>query len=131
VEDTSLAIVRFTSGAVGTIVSSTAVFPGFAARLEITGTKGTVIIEDGRLVSRAFGDGAQPADGGPQPGAGAAADPADLDVSGHAAQLADLLAAIHEGRAPAVDGEAGRAALEIVCAVYESSRSGRTVTLRS
>jgi predicted dehydrogenase len=52
-------------------------------------------------------------------------------VSGHAAQLADLLAAIDEGRPPAVDGEAGRAALEIVCAVYESSRSGRTVRLRS
>ncbi len=140
VEDTSLAIVRFTSGAVGTIVSSTAVFPGFPQRLEITGTGGTVIIEDGRLVSRVFGDGAQAADGGPQPtdggpqpetGPGAAADPAALDVSGHAAQLADLLAAIDEGRPPAVDGEAGRAALEIVCAVYESSRSGRTVRLRS
>jgi UDP-N-acetyl-2-amino-2-deoxyglucuronate dehydrogenase len=146
VEDTSLAIVRFTSGAVGTIVSSTAAFPGFAARLEITGTKGTVIIEDGRLVSRAFGDGAQAAGGGPRPadggpgqesgsgsrsGSGAAADPAALDVSGHATQLADLLAAIDEGRAPAVDGAAGRAALEIVCAVYESSRSGRSVTLSS
>ena len=136
-EDTSLAIVRFTSGAVGTIMSSTAAFPGFAACLEITGTKGTVIIEDGRLVSRALGDDVQPADGGvrqPEEGGprpGAAADPAALDFSGHAAQLADLLGAIDEGRAPAVDGEAGRAALEIVCAVYESSRSGRTVTLRS
>jgi len=130
-EDTSLAIVRFTSGAVGTIMSSTAAFPGFPQRLEITGTKGTVIVEDGQLVSRAFEDDAQPVDGGPRLGAGAAADPAVLDFSGHAAQLADLLAAIDEGRAPAVDGEAGRAALEIVCAVYESSRSGRTVTLRS
>jgi predicted dehydrogenase len=139
-EDTSLAIVRFTSGAVGTIMSSTAAFPGFPQRLEITGTKGTVIIEDGRLVSRAFGDGKQAADGGAQlaeggprlgAGAGAGADPVALDFSGHAAQLADLLAAIDEGRAPAVDGEAGRAALEIVCAVYESSRSGRPVTLRS
>ena len=96
-----------------------------------------MIIEDGRLVSRAFGDGIQPADGGVQQlaegaaGPGAAANPAALDISGHAAQLADLLAAIDEGRAPAVDGEAGRAALEIVCAVYESSRSGRPVTLRS
>ena len=82
------------------------------------------------LISR---DGAGPADDAPRPaaGPGAAADPATLDVSGHAAQLADLLAAIDERRAPAVDGEAGRAALEIVCAVYESSRLGRTVTLRS
>jgi len=48
VEDTSLAIVRFASGAVGTILSSTAAFPGFPQRLEITGTEGTVTIEDGR-----------------------------------------------------------------------------------
>ncbi|HEX2818913.1 MAG TPA: Gfo/Idh/MocA family oxidoreductase [Streptosporangiaceae bacterium] len=150
VEDTSLALVRFTSGAVGTIVSSTAAFPGFPQRLEITGTKGTVIIEDGQLVGRAFGDdaqpagdgtqpagsGAQPADGDPRPADGdprpaAAADPAALDISGHVAQIGELLAAIDEGRAPAVDGEAGRATLEIVCAVYESARSGRAVTLGS
>jgi len=144
VEDTALAILRFTSGAVGTIMSSTAAFPGFPQRLEITGTSGTVILEDGQIVRRAFGndarpdharpdqtgtaDPAPPGDGG-RPGA--AADPAALDVSGHVAQIGDLLAAIGEGREPAVGGQAGRDALEIVCAVYESSRSGRTVTLGS
>ena len=61
-EDTALAIVRFGSGAVGTILSSTAAFPGFPQRLEITGTEGTVIIEDGQMVRRAFGAGAR-ADG--------------------------------------------------------------------
>ena len=137
VEDTALAIVRFSSGAVATILSSTAAYPGFPQRLEITGTEGTVIIEDGRIVRRAFGAGARPADGGhgtdDDDGAarGAAADPAAIGVVGHAAQIADLLAAIEEGREPAVGGEAGRDALEIVCAVYESARTGRTVTLRS
>ena len=137
VEDTALAIVRFSSGAVGTILSSTAAYPGFPQRLEITGTEGTVIIEDGRIVRRAFGAGARPDGGGhgtdDDDGAarGAAADPAAIDVAGHAAQIADLLAAIEEGREPAVGGEAGRDALEIVCAVYESARTGRTVTLGS
>jgi predicted dehydrogenase len=55
VEDTALAIVRFASGAVGTILSSTAAYPGFPQRLDITGTDGTVIVEDGRIVRRAFG----------------------------------------------------------------------------
>jgi len=136
-EDTALAIVRFGSGAVGTILSSTAACPGFPQRLEITGTEGTVIIADGEIVRRAFGTGAGTggADGDDRPDgadgrrSGTAADPVALDVSGHAAQLADLLAAIDEGREPAVDGLAGRDALEIVCAVYESARSGRTVTL--
>ena len=48
----------------------------------------------------------------------------------HAAQLADLLAAAGEGREPAVSGQDGRDALEVVRAVYESSRTGRPVRLR-
>ena len=136
VEDTALAIVRFGSGAVGTILSSTAAFPGFPQRLEVTGTDGTVIVEDGRIVRRAFGaqagtrrPGRGPGDGAGPGAIGAAADPAAIDVASHAAQIADLLAAIEEGREPAVDGQAGRDALEIVCAVYESARTGRAVLL--
>jgi predicted dehydrogenase len=121
VEDTALAIVRFASGAVGTILSSTAAYPGFPQRLEITGTDGTVIVEDGRIVRGAGAVGAA--------AVGAAADPAAIEVASHAAQIADLLAAVEEGRAPAVDGQAGRDALEIVRAVYESARTSAPVRL--
>jgi UDP-N-acetyl-2-amino-2-deoxyglucuronate dehydrogenase len=139
VEDTSLAVVRFASGAVGTILSSTAAFPGFPQRLEITGTEGTVIVEDGQIVRRALrtdppgGDGpapaAAPASAAANVAASAAADPAALQVAGHAAQIADLLTAVDSGREPAVSGQSAREALEIVLAVYESSRAGRPVTL--
>jgi predicted dehydrogenase len=130
VEDTALAIVRFASGAVGTIAATTAAYPGFPQRLEITGTEGTVTVEDGRLVRTALrGDVAADADRLPDAAQSAADDPAALDAAVHAAQLADLLAAIDEGREPAVSGESGREALEIVRAVYESSRTGRPVTL--
>src|SRR4051794_26913252 len=133
VEDTALAVVRFGSGAVGTIMSTTAAYPGFPQRLEITGTGGTVIVEDGRIARRALageaGDGQPGADQAGADGPGAAADPAAIEVASHAAQLADLLAAVEEGREPAVGGQAGRDTLEIVCAVYESARTGRTVRL--
>jgi UDP-N-acetyl-2-amino-2-deoxyglucuronate dehydrogenase len=128
VEDTALAIVRFASGAVATILSSTAAFPGFPQRLEITGTGGTVTVEDGRIVRRALAGDAGPS-ATSQTGRSAAADPAALDVASHAAQLADLLDAVEGGREPAVTGQSGRDALEIVLAVYESSRTGRPVTL--
>ncbi|HMH90732.1 MAG TPA: Gfo/Idh/MocA family oxidoreductase, partial [Streptosporangiaceae bacterium] len=97
--------------------------------------------EDGRIVRRAFGvqatAGVPGDDAGPDAGAavagaaavGAAADPAAIEVASHAAQIADLLAAVEEGRAPAVDGPAGRDALEIVRAVYESARTGAPVRL--
>jgi UDP-N-acetyl-2-amino-2-deoxyglucuronate dehydrogenase len=140
VEDTALAIVRFASGALGTIVSSTAVYPGFSQRLEITGTEGTVVVEDGRIVSRALragppgpGEPGGPADhvtasAGPA-AADAAAHPGGIDPASHAAQIADLLRAIDQGRQPSVTGQSARDTLEIVCAVYQSARDGRTVVI--
>ena len=52
-----------------------------------------------------------------------------LDVACHAARIADLLAAVDGGRQPAVSGQSAREAFEIVCAVYQSSRTGRPVKM--
>jgi UDP-N-acetyl-2-amino-2-deoxyglucuronate dehydrogenase len=138
VEDVALAVLKFSSGAVGTIVASTAVFPGFAQRLEISGTDGTVVIEDGQIVHRAFiGERPEPGDRGSRVGisaavpgaASAAASASALGSSSHAAQIADLLAAIDQRREPSVTGQNGREALEVVCAVYESASEGRAFVL--
>ena len=147
-EDIAVAVLTFASGALGTIVTSTAACPGSAQRLEITGTEGTVVIEDGQITRRALaiespesaGNAtADPAATEPaattDPAAAAADDPAAaanaaaIGASAHAAQVADLLVAIEEGREPSVTGRDGRAALELACAVYESARQGRTVAL--
>jgi predicted dehydrogenase len=130
VEDTALAIVRFASGAVGTVLSSTAAWPGFPQRLEITGTEGTVTVEDGRIVRRALAGAAAPAPAA-DTGLSGAADPAAVDIASHAAQLADLLDAVVTGGEPSVSGRSGRDALEIILAVYESSKTGRPVRLSS
>jgi UDP-N-acetyl-2-amino-2-deoxyglucuronate dehydrogenase len=132
-EDTALALLRFTSGALGTIVASTAVYPGFAQQLEITGTNGTVIIEDGDIAradlrTSGYGRGGERRESAPPT---AAADPALTGVASHAAQVADLLTAIEQGRQPQVTAESARDALEIVNAVYESARDGRPVVLNS
>jgi UDP-N-acetyl-2-amino-2-deoxyglucuronate dehydrogenase len=129
VEDTALAIVTFASGAVGTLSATTAAYPGFPQRLEVTGTGGTVTVEDGQVTRTALrGRDSAGLSPGSAP-AGATADPAALDVASHAAQLADLLASVDEGREPAVTGASGRETLALVRAVYESSRAGRPVRL--
>jgi UDP-N-acetyl-2-amino-2-deoxyglucuronate dehydrogenase len=137
-EDCALATVRFTSGAVGTITATTSVVPGFPQRLEISGTGGSAVVEDGVLVYREVRGGADGMDGvsgaaeaGVVGGRGgsAAANAADLEVASHAAQLADLVAAIEERREPAVSLADARATLELVCAVYQSGREGRPVRL--
>ncbi|HEU5417137.1 MAG TPA: Gfo/Idh/MocA family oxidoreductase [Streptosporangiaceae bacterium] len=135
VEDTALAVVRFASGAVGTITSSTVVFPGFAQRLEISGTNGTAIIEDGEIAHLGLREespgpglrGSREQLGATLPGAAVSA--AAIGVASHAAQIADLLGAVEQSRPPAVTGADGRAALEIICAVYESARTGHPVTI--
>ena len=52
-----------------------------------------------------------------------------LNYGYHRLQLADLIAAIDENRAPLVDVYEGKKPVEIVLAAYESSRTGKKVEL--
>ncbi|RMI06986.1 Gfo/Idh/MocA family protein [Cellulomonas triticagri] len=45
----------------------------------------------------------------------------------HAGQIGDVLAAVEQGRAPLVTAEDGRAAVELVTAIYEAGIEGRSV----
>lgn len=136
-EDVALAVIRFASGAVGSLEASTAVYPGFRERLEISGTRGTVVVEDGEIVVREFvgerGEvglyGQRVTSEAPATTASAASDPGGISNDSHAKQVADLLAAIDEDHQPLVTGEEARNALELVLAVYEAARLGSPVSL--
>ncbi|MFE6968375.1 Gfo/Idh/MocA family protein [Isoptericola sp. NPDC057653] len=52
-----------------------------------------------------------------------------LEHTGHAGQIGDMLAAVRERRRPAVTGEDGRRAIELVTAIYEAGVERRTVDL--
>ncbi|MHB8295977.1 MAG: Gfo/Idh/MocA family protein [Acidimicrobiales bacterium] len=136
VEDTALALLRFSSGAVGLLEASTAVFPGFPERLEVSGIGGTVILEDGVLRQQEFLDdrgevGAYGAKArvGDIASSSAAADPAAIQANAHALQLADFLRALDSGGTPLMTGAEARGALEIITAVYQSAAEGRPVML--
>lgn len=125
VEDIALAILEFASGALATIDATTAVYPGLAERLEITGTKGTAVLESGKLVLAETLDGdAGSGEAGGDEVLSAAADPARIATRGHAAQLTDFLAAVEAGRDPSITGADGRAAIELILSVYEAARRG-------
>ena len=135
VEDIALAVLTFHSGALGVIEATTAAYPGLPERLEVTGTEGTVIIEDDDIVVWELLD--ERGDVGPS-GTSAARHPRPempaspslaLRSTGHRAQLADLLESIETGRDPAVTGEAARKVLAIVLAVYASAETGHEVRL--
>src|SRR6185369_4087998 len=61
--------------------------------------------------------------------AGGASDPAAIGHHGHMHQFQDVLAAIRENRAPAIDGHEGRRSVEIILAIYKAAETGRAVKL--
>ena len=55
--------------------------------------------------------------------------PTDLGTEGHVMQISDMVEAIRNGTKPLVDQHEGRKPVEIIMAIYESSRTGMPVEL--
>jgi predicted dehydrogenase len=127
-EDTLVSSLRFRNGALGVIEAATSAKPGFKRRLEITGEKGTVILDGDSIScwsidgeSEAVGEGEQITDG--------SANPAAISNEGHRRQIEDMMNAVIEDRAPVVDGKEGRKSLELVTALYNSAAKGQAVAI--
>jgi len=136
VEDTAVAILRFRNGAFGVIEGTTSVTPGMSCRTELHGENGTLIFTDGGLVKYALArEKAGIAKDRPlkikEPALrkSTASDPKALSVRGHMIQIADMAQAILKDREPMVPGPEARKAVELILAIYKSSRTGRTVKL--
>jgi UDP-N-acetyl-2-amino-2-deoxyglucuronate dehydrogenase len=53
--------------------------------------------------------------------------PTNFGIEGHKRQIEDFVQAILENRPPLVDQHAGRQAVDLILAIYESSKTGKTV----
>ncbi len=130
VEDTVVATLEFAGGAVGTLEATTAAYPGYPRRVELTGTEGTVILEGDRLTAADLRTPPAGADAPPEASANpSATSPVVSDVRGHRKILEDFVRAVETDTAPLCDGREGLRSVELVEAVYESSRAGRAVML--
>jgi predicted dehydrogenase len=122
-EDTAVANLEFTNGAVGTLLATTAAYPGYPRRIEITGTEGTVILEHDRIIAADFRnpppDFAAITAGDSNQSASSAA---VTDISGHKAIIEDFLHAITNNTQPICDGHEGRRSLALLEEVYASAR---------
>lgn len=123
-EDTVVAVLEFASGALGVFHATTAAYPGYPRRVEISGAEGTVILEHDRIIA---------ADLRSAPAAAIASAPVDenqsastaavSDFRGHQAVLEDFIQAIQQNRAPACDGLEGRRSIALVEAIYRAAKS--------
>lgn len=129
-EDLGIALVKFKNGAYGIVEGTTNVFPkNLEETLYLFGEKGTVkaggqsvnVIEEWN-----FNDYY---DNPEEVKAHFHENPPNVYGFGHTPLYADVIDAIKNDRAPYVDGEAGRRALELVLAIYKSAATGKSVKL--
>jgi UDP-N-acetyl-2-amino-2-deoxyglucuronate dehydrogenase len=127
-EDTLVAFLEFANGALGVLQAATSAYPGYPRRLELTGSEGTLIIEQDRLLAADLRN--PPADllrGGNADENPSASSPVVSDVRGHQAVLEDFLHAIQTNATPRCDGREGRRSLVLVKAIYAACRTGERV----
>ena len=119
-EDVALALLEFASGAVGTLEATTAAWPGYPRRVEITGTEGTVVIEGDDVVAADLRTARADLVGGAGTSASAATAVVS-DATPHRRLVEDFAQAIAEGREPACGGREGLRSLAVVEAVYAAA----------
>jgi UDP-N-acetyl-2-amino-2-deoxyglucuronate dehydrogenase len=121
-EDTALALLEFESRAVATLEATTAAWPGYPRRVELSGTEGTLVIEGDRVIAA---DLRQPApglvaEGGD--GAAAASSAVVADATPHRRMVEDFVRAIETGGTPVCDGREGLRSVAVVAAIYKAAR---------
>jgi predicted dehydrogenase len=121
-EDFASALVRLGDGAPGTIIATTAAYPGAPERIEITGTRGMASLVGGALRLSMIGGGEENIVAEGSTGSGASI--MDFPHDAHRAVLADFLDAIEQDRDPVVTGEEALASQRLIAEIL--SVAGRS-----
>lgn len=132
VEDVAVATIRFTSGALAVLHTTTAAYPGLDVRIQVHGSTGSAVIQDDQL---AYFHAAGGPDGNRArdlvPKGERHRDPKDADwfVVGHLRQYDDIVEAIDKKRWPGVTPDDALLALATVKAIYLSAHLRAPVSI--
>jgi len=144
VEDTAVAVIRFKSGALGSIVLSNSQKPGIYGKVHVHGSNGASVgvqTDGGAMFIAGMTSVLEPPinDLWTVPGEesylsrwqdedSALFERIDATKHYHLLQIQDFLQAILEDREPMISGEEGRKTVELFTAIYRSRRDRRPVT---
>ena len=129
VEDVLVATLEFASGALATFEATTAAFPGYPRQLELSGSEGTVIVQQDRILSADLRTTHAELAGGEANTNQAASSPIVSDVRGHRSALEDFLRAVKDGGEPRCSGAEGRRSVALVEAMYRSAKTDQPVVI--
>lgn len=136
-EDTTAAVVRFESGTIATMVSTTCAYPGISTEIGLYGTEGS--IEADGDVLRLWKLRAQDDDSDDEEeeedemlhrfgqGNRGCADPHRL--FGHPHVVEDMICAVRDDRDPEVTPADAIESVRLVCAIYRAAQTGETIRL--
>jgi UDP-N-acetyl-2-amino-2-deoxyglucuronate dehydrogenase len=125
-EDTALALLEFKNGALATLQATTAAYPGYLRRLEITGTEGTVILENDLIIAadlRRQETSLTPCVTADQNQS--ASSPVVNDVRGHQSAIDDFVRSVEQNKRPACDGHDAQRSLALIERIYQASAQFR------
>lgn len=126
-EDFVAAGIRFASGAFGSLMATTAFYPGAPERIELACTRANAVLGPGGVSIRHL-DGREE-DFGESQGSGSGADPMDFPHDAHRALHADFIDALENRRAPRVTACDALGVHRFIDALVAAARTGTAVSV--
>ena len=132
-EDTTASLLKFKNGAVATFVSTTCAYPGISTEIMLYGTEGSVeadadCLKTWKMKGAEDEEAEEAAMLARYGGGNMTAIPEDAArLFGHDHVVCNMIDAVLDGHDPEVLPSDAIKAVKIVCAVYESGRTGKTV----
>lgn len=127
-EDTLVAILEYGNGAVGTIQATTSIYPGFQREISVCGTEGSVVLSENVIEKSEFKNenpfenidcGTTDMKTGSRPDA--------MGYELHREQINDFINCVNNNTVPMLSAREGKKAVEIICAIYESAKTGKRI----
>ncbi len=132
VEDTAVVTMQFQDGAIGVLEGTTAAYPGFYKRFEVSGSSGSAIVEEDRIVEwkfeyedqfdeslrERFEVGAFPRANLPR---------YELEYSAHASQYANIVDTLNGKGVLSVSGEEAIRPVKLIELAYDSAHKNRPI----
>ena len=127
-EDDTEAVLTFNNGAWGTIITTTCYVPGVPASMYIAGDRGSVMVQEGEVRGWNFkADGVADTQEFGKPPQRQVEIPDEEGAPKHWAE--DVVSALTKGTKVACPPEDGRRTVALSAAIFESARTGKSVSL--
>ena len=123
-EDTAGAVLEFENGALGIIEATTSSYPGYARRIDVSGSEGTLILDSDKLAAVDLRGAGPSKAAATEPPPENAASATVSDSVPHQRIFEDFIQAIRTNGTPVCDAREARPSVAIIEAIYRSAKSG-------